>query len=550
VLGALVLGLTLAGCSQVESQPEPASELRTGGISFEEFAANVPREPETGFYIVDGDTVLHSVEELRAFYEQHVREGALTAYTTGADHVLWPESQRQDLSYCVSTAFGGQHSTVVQAMANAAAAWQGPTGVRFVYRGDQDGNCTASNTNVLFDVRPVSGGAYLARAFFPNDGRSTRNVLIDWSAFTASWSLTGILRHELGHVLGFRHEHIRVGSGCSEDSSWTGVTTYDSASVMHYPQCNGTNTGDLVLTQRDIEGAAIAYGQTNFVGVIPAANGCPTSAPEVRINMDNEDRNEASYVSGWVGGTQRDGNGNLRFVFCRVGADQFRALNSVSSSRSNYAVLRLSGRCPADSVEFERQFDNEDNNNANNSSGVLWPSVMNNNTRMRFCLFRGGSSYGTGLPDLGFDYGVFAESNFGFTTTSGGTGVIYSDDEDNNNANAYYADATWKADATRIVTEGTNTSLRTARRGSPYCGDYRCNALETTSSCPGDCEVCGNGYCGGSESVYSCPSDCAVCGDGICSSGEYCTMDCGSTCSTTMLSDGNIKICPIEEQPL
>ena len=26
---------------------------------------------------------------------------------------------------------------------------------------------------------------------------------------------------------------------CYEDSSWRPLTTYDSNSVMHYPQCNG-----------------------------------------------------------------------------------------------------------------------------------------------------------------------------------------------------------------------------------------------------------------------------------------------------------------------
>jgi serralysin len=37
------------------------------------------------------------------------------------------------------------------------------------------------------------------------------------------------------------------------------LTTYDSASVMHYPQCNGTQTGDLVLTNLDRSGAAALY---------------------------------------------------------------------------------------------------------------------------------------------------------------------------------------------------------------------------------------------------------------------------------------------------
>jgi hypothetical protein len=76
-----------------------------------------------------------------------------------------------------------------------------------------------------------------------------------------AWTLTGVLRHELGHVLGFRHEHTRsTASGCYEDGNWRALTsTYDRYSVMHYPQCNGLQTGDLVLTSLDKSGARSLY---------------------------------------------------------------------------------------------------------------------------------------------------------------------------------------------------------------------------------------------------------------------------------------------------
>ena len=39
----------------------------------------------------------------------------------------------------------------------------------------------------MFDVNPVNvNGQYLARSFFPSTSRSTRNVLIDNSAFTST----------------------------------------------------------------------------------------------------------------------------------------------------------------------------------------------------------------------------------------------------------------------------------------------------------------------------------------------------------------------------
>jgi hypothetical protein len=175
----------------------------------------------------------------------------------------WSNTAKLNLTYCVSSTFGTNYTKVVNAMSQAAGAWENAANIEFIHKSAQDSSCTASNTNVVFDVRPVSGAPYLARAFFPNYSRSQRNILIDSSAFgtISPYTLAGVLRHELGHALGFRHEHTRPEAGtCFEDNDWRALTTYDAASVMHYPQCSGTNNGDLVLTGRDREGAAALYG--------------------------------------------------------------------------------------------------------------------------------------------------------------------------------------------------------------------------------------------------------------------------------------------------
>jgi hypothetical protein len=63
-----------------------------------------------------------------------------------------------------------------------------------------------------------------------------------------------------GRHVGFRHEHTRPESGtCFEDNNWRALTAYDASSVMHYPQCNGTQNGDLVLTNQDKAGASALY---------------------------------------------------------------------------------------------------------------------------------------------------------------------------------------------------------------------------------------------------------------------------------------------------
>src|SRR5699024_12247542 len=73
------------------------------------------------------------------------------------------------------------------------------------------------NDAVLFSVEPVTGAQYIARAFFPSTEDSTRNVLVNTDQiFTSGWAPDDVLAHELGHSLGFRHEHTRSEEHTSE----------------------------------------------------------------------------------------------------------------------------------------------------------------------------------------------------------------------------------------------------------------------------------------------------------------------------------------------
>jgi hypothetical protein len=264
VIAMLLAGLAAgaAGCSGEAGGP--LEEINEAGMSFEEFEATVYQEPDTGIYIVDGDTPIVDREALIDFYVNYVQDGALIIHKAGKSVAKWTDQQKLNISYCVNkTGFGGSYSAAVSAMTAAAGAWESAANVNFVHLTQYDTACSSGQKNVVFDVQLVnSGGQYLARAFFPNQSRTSRNVYIDVSAVGSSNpDLTGVLRHELGHALGFRHEHTRPESGvCFEDTNWQVLTSYDKSSVMHYPQCNGINSWALTLSSLDKSGAASVYG--------------------------------------------------------------------------------------------------------------------------------------------------------------------------------------------------------------------------------------------------------------------------------------------------
>lgn len=240
--------------------------------TWQQFEASTYTDP-TGVRIVNGDEPVQSTGELRQFYDdlvadRHGKHGddtvsdELVVNTVNGVDDKWSASQVGNLTYCVSNKFGTDKAAIIAAMDGGAALWENASSaIDFIHVPAEDSSCNTRNNRVLFSVEPVSTTQYIARAFFPSTPKRSRNVLIDDSLFTAgSWTPTNILGHELGHTLGFRHEHTRPESGtCFEDTNWRPLTPYDSASIMHYPQCNGTSD-DLSFTTHDADGVRALYG--------------------------------------------------------------------------------------------------------------------------------------------------------------------------------------------------------------------------------------------------------------------------------------------------
>lgn len=240
-------------------------------------------------WIAEGDTLLDE-SELKLYARQrekadearraadHADAGGLGTLPVGGTRGLmantadgkitqWPAGTT--LTYrVVRSSFdpASRYDKVVKNMKLAAADWEKTCGIRFEHKPELDDKSGTGPAGATFSISfRDSGGDWIALAFFPNAAPNRRMLLISTTYFrTKFYDKVGMLRHEIGHILGFRHEHIRSGAppNCPKDAgtfTTTELTKYDPTSVMHY-FCGNVGNPKLKISDLDKFSAQMVYG--------------------------------------------------------------------------------------------------------------------------------------------------------------------------------------------------------------------------------------------------------------------------------------------------
>lgn len=190
----------------------------------------------------------------------------LVASTKNGQVVRWKPGTI--LTYRIAKeSFGGNaahYKLAADSIHAATLEWEKTCGVNFEHKSALDAKPGVEKEGLVFVVREFNAsGKFIASSFFPSDPPERRSLLIDPTFYTTSFDKVGVLRHELGHVLGFRHEHIRNEAPpvCPNEPMWDTkvLTNYDPSSVMHY-FCGGVGTNALKISALDRKGAQMVYG--------------------------------------------------------------------------------------------------------------------------------------------------------------------------------------------------------------------------------------------------------------------------------------------------
>ncbi|MDR9865298.1 MULTISPECIES: hypothetical protein [Pseudomonas] len=274
ILTALSFAALATASTLSREDIEAAVSAQSFDAAFKPFLGKLPQlviteQGNAIYYILEGDLLLDE-EGVQAYLmalrrgQVTARDGELLVLTEQGKKVIWPKGQRQ-LTYAVdrgSFPSRAQYQMVVDNMQAAAQDWMfcQECAISFVHKSTLDPEPKTGQVTFIVRYSANVDGAF-AVGFFPNAAPALRYVRITPAYFTSDYDRVGILRHELGHVLGYQHEQAVGIPGCvREGNKWQEISPYNPKSVMHY-LCGSGGTKSLVLQNTDKAGHRATYGE-------------------------------------------------------------------------------------------------------------------------------------------------------------------------------------------------------------------------------------------------------------------------------------------------
>lgn len=228
------------------------------------------------YFVKEGDMLIKS-ENIIEYYQKQkslryeLRDSTKMFVIVDGDEYNKPIQWKagSNLKYCIfrkSFKNNNDYKLVTDNMNQASKDWENTCGIRFTHVSAEDNNENIDkipNTVDFVVEQWNSNGRFIACSFLPGYPKEERSLLIDPSYYKCSFNKTGVLRHEIGHILGLRHEYIRSGAPvvCQDEDTTNTIdlTKYDPQSVMHF-FCGDIGSKELAISDYDKEGAQILYG--------------------------------------------------------------------------------------------------------------------------------------------------------------------------------------------------------------------------------------------------------------------------------------------------